>query len=530
MTRNTLKELDMKKKLISGLFVAAAIVSLVACGSSESTTSSSSADTETFTYAIDGDPSSTNPINTSDRWGLTLTNFLYSPLIRVEADGSYVNELAESYVIAEDGLSITVKLRQDVKWSDGEAFNADDVIFTYQQKVKEENGNADGLYINGQPVTFEKVDDYTVKFVLPAVSAPALDNIVTETYIIPEHVYNDEPDFSVSQLTNTPVGTGPYKFVEYKHGQYIQLEANEYYYKGEPEIDNLVLRIITSADTRKVALQTGEVDASFVLPSDIADLDTNTITTYAYTENRVGYLGLNTSTTELSDVRVRQAILFALNKDEMNQAAYLDKEYYETPYSFLPVANPYATEEVEKYEQNIEKAKSLLAEAGVSDLKLNLGFNSSDPAQTLQATLIQEQLAKVGITVELAGGDSTALITEMRKEGSTTYKLFLGGYIMGNDPDQYARLFKAGGASNYFKLNSATINSLFEEGAVELDKTKREAIYDDLQAALADEAAIYPIVDNKKILAVNNRVQGVEDAGLVPIYTFEDPSYLTIED
>ncbi len=157
----------MKKKLISGLFVAAAIVSLAACGSSESTTtSSSSADTETFTYAIDGDPSSTNPINTSDRWGLTLTNFLYSPLIRVEADGSYVNELAESYVIAEDGLSITVKLRQDVKWSDGEAFNADDVIFTYQQKVKEENGNADGLYINGQPVTFEKVDDYTVKFIM----------------------------------------------------------------------------------------------------------------------------------------------------------------------------------------------------------------------------------------------------------------------------------------------------------------------------------------------------------------------------
>ena len=222
----------MKKKLISGLFVAAAIVSLAACGSSESTTtSSSSADTETFTYAIDGDPSSTNPINTSDRWGLTLTNFLYSPLIRVEADGSYVNELADSYEIAEDGLSITVKLRQDVKWSDGEAFNADDVIFTYQQKVKEENGNADGLYINGQPVTFEKVDDYTVKFVLPAVSAPALDNIVTETYIIPEHVYNDEPDFSVSQLTNTPVGTGPYKFVDYKHGQYIKLEANEHYYK-----------------------------------------------------------------------------------------------------------------------------------------------------------------------------------------------------------------------------------------------------------------------------------------------------------
>lgn len=234
----------MKKKLFSGLLAAVAVLTLAACGTKEAT-NTSKVDPETFTYAIDGDPSSTNPINTSDRWGLTLTNILYSPLIRVEPDGTYVNELAESYEIAEDGLSITVKLRQDVKWSDGEDFNADDVLFTYAQKVKKENGNAASLHINDQPVQLEKEDDYTVKFILPAVSAPALDNIVTETYIIPEHVYKDEPDFSVSQLENTPVGTGPYKFVECKHGQYIRLEANEHYYKGEPEIDHLVLRIIT---------------------------------------------------------------------------------------------------------------------------------------------------------------------------------------------------------------------------------------------------------------------------------------------
>ncbi|HEM4424732.1 TPA: ABC transporter substrate-binding protein [Streptococcus suis] len=523
----------MKKKWLTGLLSTVAVLTLAACASSGSSTASSSsnsvADTETFTYAINGDPSSTNPINTSDRWGLTLTNFIYSPLIRVEADGTYVNELADSYEVAEDGLSITVKLRQDVKWSDGESFNADDVIFTYEQKIKKENGGSDGLYINDQPVKLEKLDDYTVKFVLPAVSAPALDNIVTETYIIPQHVFKDEADFSASQLTATPVGTGPYKFVEYKHGEYIKLAANEYYYKGEAEIDNLVLRIIESADTTKVALQTGEVDAAFVLPSDIQDLSTDTITTYAYSENRVGYLGLNTSTEELKNVKVRQALLYALNKEEFNQAAYLDKKYYENPYSFLPVANPYVTEDVEKYEQNLEKAKQLLSEAGVSNLTLNLGYAGSDVAQTLQATLIQQQLSAIGVTVELAGGDSTALFTELKKEGSTAYDLFLGGYIMGNDPDQYARLFKTGGASNYFKLSSNEVDSLFEQGAVELDQTKREQIYDDLQATLADQAAIYPIVDNKKVLAVNNRVKNVEEAGLIPIYTFEDPSKLTIE-
>lgn len=523
----------MKKRWLLSLLLAVAVFSLIACTSNGrdgiSSSSTKSVDSETFIYAINGDPSSTNPINTSDRWGLTLTNFIYSPLVRVEADGSYVNELADFYEIAADGLSITVKLRQDVKWSDGELFNADDVVFTYDQKIKEENGGADGLFINGQPVRVEKVDDYTVQFILPAVSAPALDNIVTETYIIPEHIFKSEPDFSVSQLTATPVGTGPYKFVEYKHGEYIKLVANEYYYKGKAEIDNIVLRIIESADTTKVALQTGEVDAAFVLPSDIKDLDKDTVTTYAYSENRIGYLGFNTSTESLKDVKVRQALLFALNKDELNQAAYLDKEYFETPYSFLPVANPYTTEKVEKYEQNIEIAKKLLAEAGVNKLTVNLGYNASDAAQTLQATLIQQQLSTIGVTVELAGGDSTALFTELKKEGSTTYDLFLGGYIMGNDPDQYARLFRTGGASNYFKLSSPEVDGLFEKGAVELDLKKRELIYDQLQVAIANQAAIYPIVDNKKILAVNNRVKNIEKAGLIPIYTFEDPSKLTID-
>ncbi|WP_238599884.1 ABC transporter substrate-binding protein, partial [Streptococcus suis] len=87
------------------------------------------------------------------------------------------------------------------------------------------------------------------------------------------------------------------------------------------------------------------------------------------------------------------------------------KKYYENPYSFLPVANPYVTEDVEKYEQNLEKAKQLLSEAGVSNLTLNLGYAGSDAAQTLQATLIQQQLSAIGVTLELAGGDSTALFT-----------------------------------------------------------------------------------------------------------------------
>ncbi len=524
---------NWKKGLIGTAIISIGLF-LAACSSSstqDSTTKTSTqaGDKDTFTYAISGDPTSTNPINTSDRWGLTVTNMIYSPLVIVEADGTTQNALADSVEPAEDGLSLTVHLKKDVKWSDGEAFTAEDVVFTYEQKVKKENGNADALWVDGKPVSIEKVDDYTVKFVLPSASAAALNNIATETYIIPEHIYKDVTDFSVSELPETPVGTGPYKLKEYKRGEYFTFEANENYYSGEAAIKNVTLRIIESTDTAKVALQKGEVDAAVVLPSDIEDLDESMISVYPYTENRVGYLGLNTHSDALKDVKVRQAVLYALNKNEMNQAAYLSDEYYDTPYSFLPPNNPYATEDVEKYETNVEKAKELLQEAGVSNLQLNLAFTSTDPAQTIQATLIQQQLQQAGINVSLEGGDGTAIFTELKKAGSTKYNLFLGGYIMGNDPDLYGMLFKTDGSSNYFQTQNKTTDDLFAKAAVELDETNRKELYDQLQQAIADDARIYPIVDNKKILAVNNRIANVEEAGLIPIYTFEDMSKLTIK-
>ncbi len=511
---------------ISGLLL------LSACSStskkSEEKTASKQ-EKDTFTYAISSDPSSLNPINVSDRWGLTVANMIYSPLVRVNADGSTTNELAESVEPAKDGLSVTVKLRSDIKWSDGEPLTADDVVFTYEQKVKKENGNADSLWVGDKPIRFEKVDTHTVKFILPSVSSAALNNIATETYIIPKHIFKDVKDFSVSELDPDPVGTGPYKLTKYKRGEYLSFEANDSYYGGKANIKKVVLQIVENTDTTKVALKKGEIDASYVLPSDISELKDSDITTYAYSENRVGYMGLNANSTKLKDQKVRQAIFYAINKDDLNKAAYLSTKYYDNAYSILPPNNPYATEDVEKYKTNTKKAKQLLQEAGVSDLKINLAFTASDDAQSLQATLIQQQLQKVGITVELAGGDGTAIYTELQKADSTKYDLFLGGYIMGNDPDLYSALFKSTGSANYFHYQSEKTDQLFDQGAQELDDAKRKEIYADLQKQIADDAIFYPIVDNKKILAVRNTIGNVKKAGLVPIYTFEDLSKLTIK-
>jgi len=523
----TPKLMKTRRRVIAPIALAlAATIGLAACAQGGADPESSSGEkTGEFTYAIASDPTSLNPINVSDRWGLTATNIVYSPLARVEGDGTVVNELAESIEPADDGLSVTVTLKEGLKWSDGEPLTADDVVFTYTNKAVRDNGNADLLWVGDQPVTAEATDDRTVVFHLPSVSAAALSNIATETYIIPEHVYGDVTDFSVTELDPLAVGSGPYKLTDYQRGQYLTFEANENYYGPAPKIKKLTLRIVADANSTKTALQTGEVDASFATPDQITELEGAGLNVYPYAEGRVAYLGLNAA--KLTDPKVRQAIFFALNRDDINTAAFLSDDYYENAYTILPPSNAFATEDVEKYEQDADKSAALLAEAGVSGLSFTLAYAGADPSQTTEATLIQEQLGKAGITVELAGVEPAAVYDEIEKGADSKYDAFLGGYIMGQDPDAYSLLYRTGASANYFSYSNPATDALFDQGAVALDPEERKAVYADLQAQIADDAVVFPLADNLKILAVNPRIGGVEDAKLVPIYTLENFGLLT---
>lgn len=517
-----------KRRLFAplGLLVAGALaLSACAAGGAAPEESSATEATGELSYVIASDPSSLNPINVSDRWGLTVTNIVYSPLARIEGDGTVVNELAESIEPAEDGLSVTVTLKDGLLWSDGEPLTADDVVFTYTNKAVRENGNADLLWVGDQPITAAATDDRTVVFTLPSISAAALSNIATETYIIPEHIYGDVTDFSVTELDPLAVGSGPYVLTDYQRGQYLTFEANENYYGEAPNIPKLTLQIVSNADTVKTALQTGEADASFVTPDQISELEGAGLDIYPYAEGRVAYLGLNLA--KITDPKVRQALFFALDRDEISNGAFLSEEYFQPAYTILPPSNPFATEDVEKYDQDLDASAALLKEAGVSDLTITLAYAGADPAQTTQATLIQQQAKAAGITVELAGVEPAAVYAEIEKGADSQYDAFLGGYIMGQDPDAYSLLYRTGASANYFQYSNPATDALFDAGAVELDQDARKAVYADLQKQIAEDAVIFPFADSLKILAVNPRIGGVEDARTVPIYTFENFGLLT---
>ncbi|TXK06423.1 ABC transporter substrate-binding protein [Microbacterium mitrae] len=527
----------MPRKIATSIAaIAAAGLLLSGCTSSTPETSgesdggsTSASSNATFTYAIGGDPMSMNPINLSDRWGLTFANIVYLPLARVEADGTVVNELAEKIEPAEDGLSVTVTLKDDLKWSDGEPITAEDVVFTYTNKAVRENGNADLLYVGDEPITAAATDDHTVVFTLPSLSAAAISNIATETYIIPKHIYGDVTDFSVTQLDPAAIGSGPYKLDEYKPGEYLKFSANENYYGDAPNIPNLILQILTDADTVKTALQTDQVSASFVTSAQVAEFEGTNVTTYPYSEGRVAYLGVQAGKPALADPKVRQALFFALDRGAISDAAFLSTDYYEEAYSILPPSNPWATEDVEKYEQDVAKSKQLLEEANAADLKLTLGYIGTDPAQVAEATQVQEQFAEVGVDLTLSGVDGSALYAELEKGADSKFDLFLGGYIMGLEPDAYSALFRTGASANYFGYSNPEVDALFDAGVAELDDAKRGDIYDELQAKIQDDAVFFPIADNKKIIAMSNSFTGIDEARLVPIYSLENFGKLAVK-
>lgn len=486
---------------------------------------------DTFIYGIPSDPgNNVNVVTTHDRSSLTVLKTVYSPLYQYFSDDDIDYYLATEISASEDGLIYTVKLREDVKWHDGEVFNADDVVFTYNTLLTNPLSLAKSqLEFDGVPVEIEKADDYTVLFKLPIPSPSAVEAFGREIFIMPEHIYGGETKFDVNTKNAAPIGTGPYKYAEYRSGESITFTKNEEYFLGAPEISTVIYRIIVEQNTGLIALQNGELDAYFITTQDLEKIKPeDNISIYPYSEGRVGHLSfrLNSKNPGVMDKDIRKAVFYAINRNDLLIASYQSEDYAFPSYSFLPSNAIYGTDDVERYDYDLEKAKTYVTNSGLDNIKLKLLYIAGNPVYEKQAVIIQQGLKAVNISLELTSVDTAAFMAELKSD-SDTYDLYLSGYIMGVDPDSFSALFHSEGRANYVHYFSEEADGLFEKGRKEINPAERAKIYEDLQKLIAEDAFHYPIAENLQILAVKDNVKGVKESRLVPIYTFGDLSKLS---
>ena len=392
--------------------------------------------------AFEGEFQEMHPMDWSDGNSGNVVYYIYDSLYDLDENYELQPRAADSYDVSDDACTYTFHLHEGITFTDGEPLNAAAVVANYEAAIdKDNNWRRRRMFIetideNTEEVRIDSctaVDDYTVEFHLPTPYAPFM-NSVTQFYLIsPAALADSSWDYSKKSA-----GSGPYVLEEYAQGDHVSILRNEDYWGEAPSIDRIDFRVVPEAGSRIAALQTGEATAIYPMPTDqVATVraagDINMVSLESTT---MRYVTLNTNYEPLSDVKVRQALNHALNQDEYVKVMYSGAATPAT--SVLPEMVPGYKAQT-PYEYDLEKAKSLLEEAGYAD-----GFEVSvicdnSTQETKGATFVMQQLEQIGVHVNVLPNEA-ATNAEIAAEPEDTTELQMW-YVnwSQSDPDGFLR-------------------------------------------------------------------------------------------
>ncbi|MBF8258935.1 MAG: peptide ABC transporter substrate-binding lipoprotein [Actinobacteria bacterium] len=463
---------------------------------------------------------------TSDSASHGAANYIFNGLVRYDKNLKLEGELAESWEVAPDGRKITFRLRKNVKWHDNVPFTSDDVMFTYRKMIDPKTPTAYGEAFK-QVRRVTNPDPYTVIVEYDKPYAPAMESWGLN--ILPKHLLEKYPDIKQSPLNKShPIGTGPYKFIEWKPGAKIVFEANPDYFEGKPYIARVVTRVIPDQATMFLELKSGGIDQMTLTPlqyskqTDTEEFRKN-FRKYRYLGFAYTYLGFRLDHPFFKDKRVRQAISHAINKKELIDGVLFGLGQEVTgPYK--PghwVYNP----DVRKYPHDPAKAKALLAEAGWKlradgtmekdgrKFAFTVFTNAGNESRSKTAAIIQQQLAAVGIKMEIRTLEWAAFINEFVKKRK--FDALILGWATGPEPDQFDiwSSTKTGPDElNHVGFANAEVDRLLEGGRRTFDMEKRKKAYFRIQEILAEEQPYVFLYAPEALPVFHKRVRGIEPA------------------
>jgi len=481
-----------------------------------------------------GDASNLIPMLSSDTASHSIAGLVFNGLVKYDKDLNLVGALAESWDISEDGLTITFHLRKEVKWQDGVEFTANDVIFGYKTIIDPNTRTAyagDFLEVKKAIV----LDRYTFRVSYDKPFAPALGswgNLV----VLPEHLLKGK-DINTSDLSRHPIGTGPYRFKKWRTGEKIELVSNHDYFEGRPYINGYVSRIIPDPATTFLELKAGGIDRMGLTPLQYKrQTDTDKIKSafnkYKYLAFGYTYLGYNLTNPKFRDKRIRQAISYAINKQEIIDGVLLGLGKIATgPYK--PGTWQY-NPNVKKYPYDPEKAKRLLAEAGWKDndndgildkdgipFKFTIITNQGNAQRAQCAEIIQRRLEVVGIKVKIRTIEWAAFINDFIDERK--FEAVILGWSSGPEPDIYDiwHSSKTGTKElNFISYKNKEVDELLLKGRHTFDQEERKIYYSKIQEILAEDQPYTFLFVPYAMPLIHKRFRGIKPAPIGIDYNF----------
>lgn len=415
----------------------------------------------------------------------------------LELDENYVLQpvLAESYEVSDDGLTYTFALREGVKFHDGTDFSSADVKYTYEFYGNPENGAS--IANNFAAVeAIETPDPATVVITLKQPNAAFLTQ-AGQTFIVPA-AYHAQ----VGQDTyrTAPIGTGAFKLLEWRAAESTTLEAFADHFRGRPAVDFLRLDVVPEASVRSIALETGDAQSSvwpLLVEDNLRFAENPDFKVYRTASVAVNHFPLNNQVPQLSDKRVRQAMMFAIDRQRVIDDVFQGTAVIATA-NLSPALEFWYNPGVKQYPYDVAQANALLDEAGWTlgadgvrekdgeKLAFTCTVITGDQARRPEAELVQQMLKEVGIDMQLEEAPVAAIL-EGLTGGTMQASLFNWTYGGGSGEPDGSTTLRSDGGNNFSSFRNERVDELLDQGLAETDPEARKAIYNEIQEIVAEE-------------------------------------------
>ena len=490
--------IDMKK-FLAALLALALLLGTAACGSAESTSGESAGEesaSEAATASGTEEEPTTLVYGSSDYTRINpamdehgeINLLLFNGLTGHDGDNAVVPALAKSWDFDEETCTYTFHLEEDVRWHDGEPFTAEDVQFTIEAIMDPENGSENAPnFEDVEEITV--IDDHTISFRLSAPNVAFLDYMTMA--ILPKHLLEGE-DMQTADFFRSPIGTGPYKLASWDEGQAITLEKNADYFKGEPNIDTIVFKIVPDDNAKALQLRAGELDLALLTPKDAATFaDEEGFT--CYDMETADYRGIlfnfqNEYWQENRDLI--PAVCYAIDREAIIDAVLLGQGMA----AYGPLQrNIYNYEDVEHYDYDPEKARAVLEAAGCvlgedgfytrngETVGFVLSVGAGDQVRIDMAQIVAQQLREIGMDV------TVDIPAQVDWSGQMAYLIGWGSPF---DADDHTyKVFGTDKGANYSGYSNADVDRYLTEARESDDLAVRAEAYANFQKALAADPA-----------------------------------------